>query len=37
MKRLNISVIRIDGGTQVRKQLNQDKVQEYADLMRDMV
>ena len=37
MKRLNISVIRIDGGTQVRKQLNQDKVQEYADLMRDKV
>ena len=37
MKRLNIAVIRIDGGTQVRKQLNQDKVQEYADLMRDKV
>ena len=37
MKRLNLAVIRIDGGTQVRKQLNQDKVQEYADLMRDKV
>ena len=35
MKRLNIAVIRIDGGTQVRKQLNQEKVQEYAELMLD--
>jgi len=37
LKRLNLAVIRIDGGTQVRKQLNQDKVQEYADLMREKV
>lgn len=35
MKKLNIAVIRIDGGTQVRKQLNQEKVQEYAELMMD--
>lgn len=37
MKILNISAIRIDGGTQLRKSLNEDKVQEYADLMRDKV
>ena len=37
MKRLNLSAIRIDGGTQLRKALNEDKVQEYADLMRDKV
>ena len=35
MKKINALAIRIDGGTQSRKELNQDKVQEYADLMRD--
>jgi hypothetical protein len=37
LKKLNISVIRIDGGTQSRKELNQYKVAEYADLMKDGV
>ena len=35
MKELNISDIRIDGGTQIRKELNLDKVSEYAQLMDD--
>ena len=35
MKKLNVSDIRIDGGTQIRKQLNQDKVDEYAAQMLD--
>lgn len=35
MKELKISDIRIDGGTQIRKQLNQDKVHEYAEQMND--
>jgi len=35
MKKLNILDIRIDGGTQVRESLNQDKVNEYASLMKD--
>lgn len=35
MKKLNVSDIRIDGGTQIRKQLNQDKVDEYAAQMMD--
>ena len=37
MKELNIADIRIDGGTQIRKQLNQDKVDEYAQQMEDGV
>lgn len=37
MKKLNISDIRIDGGTQIRKQLNQDKVNEYAIQIEDGV
>jgi hypothetical protein len=37
MKELNIADIRIDGGTQIRKQLNQDKVDEYAQQMDDGV
>ena len=35
MKELNISDVRIDGGTQIRKQLDQDKVSEYAEKMSD--
>ena len=35
MKKLNVLNIRIDGGTQIRKQLNQDKVTEYAEQMKD--
>jgi len=35
MKELNISDIRIDGGTQIRKKLNLDKVNEYAQQMDD--
>jgi hypothetical protein len=35
VKELNISDIRIDGGTQIRKELNLDKVSEYAQLMDD--
>lgn len=37
MKELNISDIRIDGGTQIRKELNLDKVNEYAQQMDDGV
>ena len=37
MQELNIADIRIDGGTQIRKQLNQDKVDEYAQQMDDGV
>jgi hypothetical protein len=37
VKELNIADIRIDGGTQIRKQLNQDKVDEYAQQMEDGV
>lgn len=35
MKELKVSDIRIDGGTQIRKQLNQNKVSEYAEQMTD--
>lgn len=35
MKELKISDIRIDGSTQIRKQLNQDKVNEYAEQMEE--
>lgn len=35
MKELKVSDIRIDGGTQIRKQLSQDKVSEYAEQMND--
>ena len=35
MKVLNISTIRIDGGTQARVALNQDVVKDYAEKMRD--
>ena len=35
MKELKVSDIRIDGGTQIRKQLNSDKVSEYAEQMND--
>jgi hypothetical protein len=35
VKELKISDIRIDGGTQIRKELNLDKVSEYAQLMDD--
>ena len=34
-KNLKLSEIRIDGQTQVRVQLNQEKVKEYADQMKD--
>jgi hypothetical protein len=37
VKELNIADIRIDGGTQIRKQLNQFKVDEYAQQMEDGV
>lgn len=37
LQELNISDIRIDGGTQIRKQLNQDKVDEYLSQMQDGV
>jgi len=37
MKEINISDIRIDGGTQIRKELNLDKVNEYAQQMDDGV
>ena len=37
MKELKVSDIRIDGGTQIRKQLNQDKVNEYAEQMEEGV
>jgi len=35
VKKLNVTDIRIDGGTQIRKQLNNDKVTEYAEQMKD--
>lgn len=37
MKKLKLSDIRIDGGTQARVALNQDVVKEYAEHMRDGV
>lgn len=37
MQKLKVSDIRIDGGTQIRKQLNQDKVNEYANQMEEGV
>ena len=37
MKELRISDIRIDGGTQIRKELNQDKVDQYAEQMTEGV
>lgn len=35
MKKLNLAVIRIDGDTQAREALSQEKVNEYAELMKD--
>ena len=35
MKKIHIDTIRIDGGTQSRAKLNTDKVNEYADLMKE--
>ena len=35
MKELKVSDIRIDGGTQIRKKLNKNKVNEYAEQMTD--
>ena len=35
MKKLNLALIRIDGDTQAREALSQDKVAEYAELMKD--
>jgi transposase len=37
VKELRISDIRIDGGTQIRKELNQDKVDQYAEQMTEGV
>jgi len=37
VKVLNIQAIRIDGGTQSREQINQDCVNEYAELVKDGV
>lgn len=37
MQELNIEDIAINGGTQIRKQLNQDKVNEYAEQMEEGV
>jgi transposase len=37
MKELKVSDIRIDGGTQIRKELSKDKVNEYAEQMNDGV
>lgn len=37
MQELKVSDIRIDGGTQIRKELNKDKVSEYAEQMSDGV
>ena len=34
-KKLNLAVIRIDGGTQARAKIDDDVVQEYAAHMRD--
>ena len=35
MKNINALTIRIDGGTQARKELNVEKVNEYAELIKD--
>jgi len=35
LKKIHIDTIRIDGGTQSRAKLNTDKVNEYADLMKE--
>jgi hypothetical protein len=35
MKKLNLAAIRIDGDTQAREALSQEKVNEYAELMKD--
>ena len=35
LKKLNLNVIRLDGGTQPRFQLNQDSVKEFAEKMKD--
>jgi hypothetical protein len=35
MKKLNLALIRIDGDTQAREALSQEKVAEYAELMKD--
>jgi len=37
VKKIKLSEIRIDGGTQIRAELNQDKVNEYAEQMKDGV
>jgi len=37
VKELKLSDIRIDGGTQIRKELNQDKVDQYAEQMTEGV
>jgi hypothetical protein len=37
VKELKVSDIRIDGSTQIRKELNQDKVNEYAEQMEEGV
>ena len=37
MKKLNLALIRIDGDTQAREALSQEKVAEYAELMKDGV
>jgi hypothetical protein len=35
MKKINLDVIRIDGETQPREELDQEMVAEYAEFMRD--
>jgi hypothetical protein len=35
VKKIKLSEIRIDGGTQAREQLNQDVVKEYSEHMRE--
>jgi transposase len=35
MKKLNLNVIRTDGGTQAREKLNQETVREYSEHMKD--
>jgi hypothetical protein len=35
MKKLNLNVIRLDGGTQAREKLNQEVVQEYSEHMKE--
>jgi hypothetical protein len=37
MKKIEISAIRIDGGTQARLKLDHDVVKEYAECMKDGV